>query len=126
MKPREAAMIPGLIAALVQFLLPFFHSIPLDVIGGVNAVVAFAAGLTTAFLVSQEKGLALLVGSGNTLIQIALAFGVHLSDAQLSLLPTLLTLIAAAFTRTQVTAPVAPAPAAPAQVTIKNQAGGQV
>lgn len=125
MKPREAAMIPGLLAAFVQFLLPFFHSIPADVVGGVNAATAFLAGLVTAFLVSQEKGLALLVGSGNTLVQIALAFGVHLSDAQMSLIPTILTLVAAAFTRTQVSAPVAPAPvqAAPS---IRNQAGGQV
>lgn len=125
MRIREAAMVPALVAAFIQFFLPFFTD-DTQVVGAVNAALAFLAGLATAFLVSAEKGLALLAGSANSLIQIAFMFGIALTDHQQATLATLLTLIAGAFTRTQVVAPVAAAKVtrvqAPAQV-INRQTG---
>lgn len=109
MKIREAALVPALIAAVIQFLLPFLVSADQELVGAINAAVAFAAALVTAFMVSAEKGLAFLAGAANSLIQLAFAFGVPLTEGQQALLGTILTMIAAAFTRQNVVAPIAPA-----------------
>lgn len=101
---REAALIPSVIAALVQFVLPFFTSLDPHLSASINAAVAFVAALVTAFLVSGEKGLAFLAGSGNALVQLALGFNIALSDSQQAGLAMILTLVTAAYTRTQVTA----------------------
>lgn len=126
MKIREAAWGPALVAALIQFIVPFFTK-DQETVTLINAALALLAGLVTAFLVSAEKGLALLVASGNTIVQLALGFGLTLTDGQQTVFATILTLIAAGFTRTQVVAPVAAVPvqrvAAPAQV-INRQTGG--
>lgn len=110
MKVREAAMIPALVAALIQFLLPFFTDMTPQLAGAVNGGLGFVAALITAFAVAADKGLALLAGSGNLIIQLAAGFGIAMTDAQQATLATVLTLIAAAFTRTQVVAPVAAGP----------------
>lgn len=107
MRVREAAMIPALVAALVQFLLPFFTDMTPQLAGAVNGALGFVAALITAFAVAADKGLALLAGSGNLIIQLAAGFGIAMTDAQQATLATVLTLLAAAFTRTQVVAPVA-------------------
>lgn len=129
---REVAMLPALVAALIQFLLPFFTALDPETTSVINAGVAFLAALATAFMASAEKGLAFLAGAGNTIVQLALGFGVHLTDAQQSLLATLLTLITAAFTRTQVVAPKPPVPVVQTTdargqvIQVPNQTGGQL
>jgi hypothetical protein len=110
MRVREAAMIPALIAAFIQFLLPFFTDMTPQLAAAVNGGLGFIAALITAFVVSVDKGLALLAGSGNLIIQLAAGFSIVMTDAQQGALATVLTLLAAAFTRTQVVAPVAAAP----------------
>lgn len=128
MRIREAAMLPALFAALIQFLLPFFVD-DAQTTAVLNGAVAFVAGLVTAFLVSAEKGLAFLVGGANTIIQLAAGFGLTMTDSQQALLATILTMVAAAFTRTQVVAPVARAAVQsvqePAPV-IRRQTGGSL
>lgn len=106
MQVREAAWIPAAIAALIQFVLPFATDMSQPVAAAVNGALAFVAALVTAFLVSAEKGLAFLVGSGNAIIQLAAGFGITMTDTQQAALATFLTLLAAAYTRTQVVAPV--------------------
>lgn len=104
MRVREAAMIPALIAAFIQFFLPFVVHYDVETAATVNATLAFVAGVVTAFLVSADQGLAVLAGSANALIQLAAGFHWSFTTAQEAALGTLLTMIAAAFTRTQVTA----------------------
>jgi len=106
MQVREAAWIPAAVVALIQFVLPFVTDMSQPVAAAVNGALAFIAALVTAFLVSAEKGLAFLVGAGNTIVQLAAGFGIIMTDAQQAALATFLTLIAAAYTRTQVVAPV--------------------
>lgn len=106
MQVREAAWIPAAVAALIQFVLPFATDMSQPVAAAVNGALAFVAALVTAFLVSAEKGLAFLVGSGNAIIQLAAGFGIAMTDTQQAALATFLTLLAAAYTRTQVVAPV--------------------
>lgn len=110
MRVREAAMIPALIAAVIQFLLPFFTDMTPQLAAAVNGGLGFVAALITAFAVAVDKGLALLAGSANLIIQLAAGFGIVMTDAQQATLATVLTLLAAAFTRTQVVAPVGAAP----------------
>jgi hypothetical protein len=110
MRVREAAMIPALVAALIQFLLPFFTDMTPQLAAAVNGGLGFVAALITAFAVAVDKGLALIAGSGNLIIQLAAGFGIAMTDAQQATLATVLTLLVAAFTRTQVVAPVAAAP----------------
>lgn len=126
---REAAWLPSVLAALVQFILPFFTNLDSGLSASINAAVAFAAAIVTAFLVSAEKGLAFLAGSGNALIQLALGFNIHLTDSQQAGLAMLLTLITAAYTRTQVVAPKPPVPVTAGRrpiTTVTSQAGGQL
>lgn len=106
MQVREAAWIPAAVAALIQFVLPFITDMSQPVAAAINGALAFVAALVTAFLVSAEKGLAFLVGSGNAIIQLAAGFGITMTDAQQAALAAFLTLIAAGYTRTQVVAPV--------------------
>lgn len=106
MRVREAALIPAFIAAVIQFLLPFFTDMSAELAAAVNGGLGFVAALVTAFAVSVDKGLALLAGSGNLIIQLAAGFGIAMTDSQQATLATVLTLLAAAFTRTQVVAPV--------------------
>lgn len=115
MQVREAAWIPAAVAALIQFVLPFATDMSQPVAAAVNGALAFVAALVTAFLVSAEKGLAFLVGSGNAIIQLAAGFGITMTDTQQAALATFLTLLAAAYTRTQVVAPVTALRTAPPQ-----------
>lgn len=107
---REAAMIPALIAAVIQFFLPFLVNVDGETISAINAALGFTAGVVTAFLVSADHGLAVLAGSANAIIQLAAGFHWAFSSAQEAALGTFLTMLAAAFTRTQVTAARGPSP----------------
>lgn len=132
MKIREAAMLPALVAAFIQFILPFFTNFTPETSGVVNGALAFAATLITTFMVSAEKGLAFMAGSASTLIQLGIGFGLHITDSQAAVFASLLTMVAAAYTRTQA---VAPKPAVATRliaeqggrvVQVPNQAGGQL
>lgn len=113
MQVREAALIPAAVAALIQFVLPFVTNMTQPVAAAVNGGLAFVAAVVTAFLVSAEKGMAFLAGAGNTIIQLAAGFGITMTDMQQAALATFLTMLAAAYTRTQVVAPVSIARTAP-------------
>ena len=107
MKFREAAFIPAAVAAAVQLVSVFVFPLSDEMLGLINGAAAFLAGVFTAWAVSYEKGLAALVGFLNALIQIAIGFGAHITTGQQAALAVAFTTLAAAFTRTQVVAPVA-------------------
>jgi hypothetical protein len=106
---REPAVWAGIVAVVVQFVAAFVVDVSQDVQTGVNVAAAALLGLLVAFKVGDGQ-VAALTG----LAQAALALGMNLgldwsADKQAAYM-AIITVVAQAFVRTQVTAPV-PAPA---------------
>jgi hypothetical protein len=129
LKIREAAMTPALVAAIIQVISVFIFPFTDEQSGVLNAVVALIAAAVTAFSVAVEKGLAVLLGGANVLIQLVMAFGLTLTTAQQMAAATFATLLAGWLTRQNAVAPVAAsgarvAPARASMAPITSQAGG--
>lgn len=106
---REPAVWAGIVAVVVQFVAAFVVDVSQNVQTGVNVAAAALLGLLVAFKVGDGQ-VAALIG----LAQAALALGMNLgldwsADKQAAVM-AFITVVAQAFVRTQVTAPV-PAPA---------------
>lgn len=131
LKIREAAMTPALVAAVIQVISVFVFPFTDEQMGLLNAAVALLAAVVTAFSMAAEKGLAVLLGGANVLIQLAMAFGLELSTAQQMAAATLATLLAGWLTRQNAVAPVSAAgqPVVMARTTatpIVRQTGGSL
>lgn len=106
---REPALLwIGLIAPLVQAAAAFVLVDNVAVQGAVNAVAVALAGAITAAVVKSENLLPAITGLAQAVIALVLAFGVQWSPEQQAALMAAVGVVAAAFVRQQVTAPVPP------------------
>ena len=89
---------------------------------GITTAVYAGAGVATALVVASDKLAPALLGFGQALLNLALAAGAPLTDPQQTAIMTAVSLVIAAFVRTQVVAPLPPAPPpftpAPTPVTV--------
>lgn len=107
MKIREAALAPAFVAAVLQFISVFLFAMTDEQMSLINAALALIATAVTAWSVAAEKGLAVLLGGANVIIQLFAGFGMELATAQQSAIAVLATLIAGYLTRQNVVAPIA-------------------
>jgi hypothetical protein len=103
---RDVAWWVALVAAVVQGVSAFFFPLSTDEQGVINAVAVAIAGLLTAIAVKSDNLLPLIVGLGKAVLALGVSFGLGWTPSQQSTLMVIVTLVAAAFVRTQVTAPV--------------------
>lgn len=98
---RDPVMVPAVVVALLLALLPAFGW-STEVVGAVSAALVTAGGVVSAWLVSVDRALPLLVGLGKAVVAMVTSFGVHLPDNWVSALMALLTVVAGLATRPQV------------------------
>lgn len=108
---REPALWLGLIAAAIQLVSSLVFPLTTDQQGVLNALAVAVFGAIAAFAVSRDQGVPALLGALKALIAVGLAFGLHWSPELQGEVMAFATAISAVITRTQVTAPVPPAPA---------------
>ena len=98
---REPAFWVGVIEALLGILLSW-HVLGLGVeqIGGIMAVVVALSGVYVAY-VTRDTMLGVLVGFAKAVIICMAAFQVHLTEAQITSVIALVTILGGAFNRTQ-------------------------
>lgn len=107
---REPAVWLALIGALVSALSAFWLHLSVEQQGAVGAAAALVVGLVTAVM-TGDGIVAAVLGLAKALFLVMVSFGMHLSPDRQAVLYTLLAAALAAFVRTQVVAPVPPAPA---------------
>ncbi|MCO6011562.1 hypothetical protein NE236_42090 [Actinoallomurus purpureus] len=107
---RYAAAITGAISTFLQVLVAYGLHLSDGQVGVINAIVAAAFGLATAALVAQDRLLPAILAFAQAAFDLLIAFGLHLTDQQVStalaLLAAIATPLIAAFTHTQVHAAV--------------------
>ena len=97
-------------ALLVAWLSTWFLNLTPEIQSVINAAALALMGLIIAF-VTGDGQVAAIIGLTKGLISLGLGFGLHLDDAHQTTLISIISFIATMFIRTQVTAPVPPAPA---------------
>ena len=102
---REPAVILGLVAVAVQFFSAFAMEVGQDTQTAVNAVAAAAVGLLVAWKV-HDGVLAALTGLAQAGLALGMNLGLDWSTAKQAAYMALITIVAQAFVRTQVSAPV--------------------
>lgn len=112
---REPALWLALVAVLVKLGAAFGLNVSTDQQAVVNAVAAAAVGVAVAWSVHDGLGAA-LIGLVQASVALAVGFGLHWSSDQQAAAAAVAAAAVALWTRTQVTAPVPPAPAAGAAV----------
>lgn len=114
---RDPALFLGLVSALLQMLTAYGLHLTDAQTASINAAAAAALGVVTAFAVARERLVPAILGVGQALFTLALAFGAHFSQQEVATTMSFAALALALFVRTQVTAPVdadgAPVPRAP-------------
>ncbi|MFF1358738.1 hypothetical protein [Streptomyces sp. NPDC058297] len=106
---REPAVWAGLVAVAVQFVSAFAVNVSADVQTGVNVAAAALLGLLVALKVHDGQ-VAALTGFAQAALALGLNLGLDWSADKQAAAMAIITVVAQAFVRTQVTAPV-PAPA---------------
>ncbi|MEV6633865.1 hypothetical protein AB0M54_24250 [Actinoplanes sp. NPDC051470] len=105
---RDPAFYVGLAAAAIQFFSLFVTELSGGQQAALNAVVVALAGFATALWVRRDGQIAALVGVAQAVVSGVLYFGIDLSAERQASIMALITLVAAAFVRTQVEAPAPP------------------
>jgi hypothetical protein len=105
---REPATWLGLVAVAVQFVSAFWVTVSPDVQTAVNATAAAALGLVTAVIV-KDGVIAAVTGFAQTALALAMGLGLDWSTDRQAAAMALVTVVASAFVRSQVTAPVSAA-----------------
>lgn len=105
---REPAVIFGLLATLLNALLPLTPW-PTNTQGLVGAAVTALAMLAAAAFISVDAALARLTGAVQAVLAAAVALGWHLPDGTQAAILAVITAVGAFFVRTQVTAQQPPA-----------------
>lgn len=107
---RYAAAITGAMSTLLQVLVAYGLHLSTGQVGVINAIVAAGLGLATAALVARDRLLPAILAFTQGLADLLVAFGLHLTDQQVStvlaLVAAIVTPLLAAFTHTQVDAAV--------------------
>jgi len=104
---RDPAVWLGLVAVIVQALVAWGVDLTKDQQGYINAAATALMGLILAVTVSHEQVVAAAGGLLGAVLQLAVAFGAHISQDQIATAGAVVTAVLAAWLRTQVTAPVA-------------------
>jgi hypothetical protein len=112
---RDPVIYTNLVAAVVVVVSTFVLPLSADQQGVLNALALAAAGLWSGWKVSDGQ-LPLALGFFKALLAVAVSFGLHWTPEQQMIIVGLAAAIGAAFSRTQVGAPVPP-PASTAQLT---------
>jgi hypothetical protein len=102
---REPAVWLGLIAVCVQFISAFWVQVDQDTQTLINAVAAAAVGLIVAFMVGDGV-IAALTGFASAALALGMNLGLDWSAERQAAFMAIITVIAQAFVRTQVVAPV--------------------
>lgn len=104
-----AAILLGL-STLLQMLVAFGLDLSDTEVGAVNAVAAAVFGVATAVVLAQDRLLPAILGLGQAVATLFIAFGAHLTDSQVStalaLLAAVVTPLIGAFVHSQATAQV--------------------
>lgn len=111
---REPAVWAGIVAVVVQFAAAFVIDVSADVQTGVNAFAAALLGLLVAWKVGDGV-VAALTGFAQAGLALGMNLGLDLSADKQAAVMAFITVVAQAFVRTQVTAPV---PASAARPTV--------
>lgn len=106
---RDPALLLALGASAVKLTGAFLINLSVNEQATLNALVAALVGFAVARVV-RDGQVAAILGILQALIAVAIGFGLRLSPESQALIMTFAGTVAAMFTRTQVTAPVPPAP----------------
>lgn len=113
---REPAVWLGLFAVCVQFVSAFWVDVDAETQAAVNATAAALMGLIVAAMV-HDGVVAALTGFAQSALALGMHFGLDWSAEQQAALMAFITVVAQAFVRTQVVAPITaeavPAPKRP-------------
>lgn len=102
---REPALLLALAGSIISVVGAFVVHLSDGQQTVLNAAVAAVFGLVTAIGVEKDKLVPSILGLAQAVLNVALAFGLHLSAEKQSILMTLVsTLVAAIIVRPQVTA----------------------
>lgn len=104
---RDPALYLGLVAVAVKLFSAFLLHVSDDQQTVINAVAAAVAAAIVATVVRHDGQVAAILGVAQALIALAVGFGLHVSAENQALIMSFLGLLASAFVRTQVVAPVA-------------------
>jgi len=111
---REPALaIIGVVGPLAALLVSLAPGLSTGWQAGITSTMYAAAGVATALVVASDKLAPALLGFGQALVNLALTAGAQLDEGQQTAIMTALSLLVAAFVRTQVTAPLPPIPTQP-------------
>lgn len=105
---RDPAVWLGLVAVVVQTVVAWGLDLTKDQQGYINAAATALVGLILAVTVSHEQIVAAAGGLLGAVLQLAVAFGAHISQDQITTAGALLTAALAAWLHGKVTAPIAP------------------
>lgn len=107
MNPRRepALLFLGLISAVIQMVSAFVLPLSPDQQGVLNAVAVAIMGVITAVMVHSDQLAPAILGFVQSAIAVGLAFGMHLSADNQSVIMTFVAAVVAMFVRQVVTAP---------------------
>jgi hypothetical protein len=103
---RDPALWLTLVATAVRLSAAFLFHITDDQQAVVNAVATAVAALIVAVWVRRDGQVAAILGVAQALLALAIGFGLHVSAENQAVIMSFVGAVAAAFIRTQVTAPV--------------------
>jgi predicted TIM-barrel enzyme len=103
---RDPAFYVALFATVIRLAAAFVVDLSADQQTWLNAGAAAAGGLIVAFWVKHDGQIAALTGFASALLAIAVGFGANISAEGQAAIMSFVGVAAAAFIRTQVTAPV--------------------
>jgi hypothetical protein len=103
---RDPAIYLSLFATAVRLIAAFFTPIDPDQQAWLNAGATALAGVVVAIWVRRDGQVAALLGFAQALLALAVGFGLNLDEEGQALIMSFVGTIAAAFVRTQVSAPV--------------------
>ncbi len=104
---RDPALWLTAFATAVRLFGAFIIDLSPDQQTVLNAAATAVAGLVVAIVVTRDRQVPAALGVLQALLALAVGFGAHLSAEQQALIMSFVGAAAAAFTRTQVVAPVA-------------------
>lgn len=104
---RDPSVTWSVVAAALAALMAFHVPLTEVMIASIMAVLYAGSDMITAFVVKSDKQLPLVIGFAEAVMTLILVFGVEMSVGQVSAIMGLVTVVAGAFIRTQVDAPVA-------------------
>jgi len=103
---RDPALWLTVIATSIRLIGAFFFEISPEQQAWLNAVATAGASLYVAFAVRRDGQVPALLGFAQAIIALAVGYGADLSAEQQAVIMSIIGALAAAFTRTQVTAKV--------------------